>query len=396
MDRRRFLVGMAALGTTLVGCSNPNQPTLRVRSLKNSVPAQLPGEFRRQLAQFKDANLEFKPENQLRDIFEQLQSWKQQTNVVAPPRSPMIPFLYQSSEPVPDLVMLGDYWLSTAIRQQLIQPLDPSQWQQWQQVPEKWKAIVNRDGQGTLLRSRDQNSKSQIWGAPYRWGGTVIAYRTDIFRDRNLQPPKDWSDLWREELRGRISLLDQPRETIGLTLKKLGQSYNTPDLTKVTNLEAELRALHQQAKLYSSTNYLQPLILDDTWVAVGWSTDVLDTTRRNPSIAVVFPTSGTALWTDVWVRPAGGGTAQGAQALLSQWINFCWQPAIAPQLSLLSEAASPILPTLNASTFPKELQDNQILTPASELLDRSEFLEPIPEATVEQYRQLWEKIRQVA
>lgn len=394
MDRRSFLVGLAALGTTVAGCSNPNQPTLRIRSLKNSVPAQLPGQFRKQVTQFKDANLEFKPEEQLRDIFAELQAWKQRAGEVAPQRSPIpIPFLNRS-EPVPDLVMLGDYWLSTAIRQRLIQPLDPSQWQQWQQVPEKWQAIVNRDDQGLLLQKQDRNAKSQIWGAPYRWGGTVIAYRKDIFRDRNLQPPQDWSDLWREDLRGRISLLDQPRETIGLTLKKLGQSYNTADLSKVAKLESELQALNRQAKFYSSTNYLQPLILDDTWVAVGWSHDVLSVMRRNPAIAAVFPTSGTALWTDVWVRPASGETSQAAQALLSQWINFCWQPAIAPQLSLISQAASPILTQLDAATFPKPLQDNDLLTPAPELLDRSEFLEPLPEATVAQYRQVWEKVRQ--
>jgi putative spermidine/putrescine transport system substrate-binding protein len=391
MDRRSFLVGLAALGTTLSGCRNPNQAAFRVQLLKNSVPAQFPGEFRKQLTQFKDASLEFKPEVQLLDIFTNLQTWKQQANQPAPQRSP-IPFGTRAPDPIPDLVTLGDYWLTPAIRQKLIQPLDASQWQQWQQIPEKWKAIVTRNDQGLLLKN--QTSKPQIWGAPYRWGSTVIAYRKDIFRDRNLQPPKDWSDLWREDLRGRISLLDQPRETIGLTLKKLGQSYNSADLGKVPNLEAELQALHRQAKFYSSTHYLQPLLLDDTWVAVGWSTDVLSTMRRNPSIAAVFPTSGTALWADVWVRPANPSPAQAIQTLLAQWINFCWQPQIAPQLSLLTQAASPILTQLDAATFPKALQDNDLLTPDSEPLNNSEFLEPLSETTVEQYRQLWETLRQ--
>lgn len=370
MDRRSFILGMAALGTTLSGC-NSDAAAFRVRLLKNSIPVQLPNEFRKQLKQ--DIKLDFKPESQLQDLFNKLQAWKQQTG--KPDSTPGLPFMPQSSEPAPDLITMGDYWLQTAIRQKLIQPLDPKAWQLWNQLPDRWKKVVTRE--------------NQVWGAPYRWGATVIAYRTDIFRDRNLQPPQDWADLWREDLRGRIALLDQPRETIGLTLKKLGQSYNTADLSKVPTLEAELKSLNRQAKVYSSDTSLQSLIVDDVWVVVTWSTDFLQAAKRNPSIAAIFPNSGSALFTDLWVRPA----SVQSNSLIADWINFCWQPNIAPQISLLSQAASPILSTLDAATFPERLRQNPLLVPKPELLDRSEFLEPISDATIEQYRSLWAKIR---
>lgn len=371
MDRRSFILGMAALGTTLSGCSS-DPSAFRVKLLKNSIPSQLPNEFRRQLKQ--DIKLDFKPANQLQDLFNDLQAWKQKPSRNQP-SSPGLPFIGQSSEPIPDLITMGDYWLSTAIRQNLIQPLDPKAWQLWAQLPDRWKKIVTRD--------------NQVWGAPYRWGATVIAYRTDIFRDRNLQPPQDWADLWREDLRGRIALLDQPRETIGLTLKKLGQSYNTADLNKIPNLEPELVALNRQARAYSSSTALQSLILDDVWVAVTWSTDFLQAVNRNPTIAAIFPKSGSALFTDLWVRPA----PVSSKAPIADWINFCWQPDIAPQLSLISQAASPMLSTLDANTFPEKLRQNPLLVPQPEVLARSELLEPIPDATIEQYRSLWAKIR---
>lgn len=379
MDRRSFLFGIAALSTTLTGCNNPNQSAFRVRLLKNSIPAQLPNEFRKQLTEFKDTRIDFKPADQLQTIFTSLQTWKRQGGKPEPDRSFNLPFVPQETA-IPDLVTMGDYWLSVAIRQQLIQPLDPKTWQLWNQLPDRWKKLVTRD--------------NQVWGAPYRWGATVIVYRTDIFRDRNLAPPKDWFDLWREDLRGRIALLDQPREAIGLTLKKLGQSYNTADLTKVPNLEAELTTLNRQTRFYSTDSILQSLLIDDVWMAVAWSTDVLQAMKRNPSIAAIFPNSGTALFSDLWVRPAVvSNPDQAVQSLLGQWINFCWQPSIAPQLSLFSQAASPILSTLNPATFPDQLRQNALLVPPSQSLDRSEFLEPISDATIEQYRSLWAKIR---
>lgn len=381
MDRRSFLFGIAALSTTLTGCNTSNQSAFRIRSLKNSIPVQLPNEFRKQLTEFKETPIDIKPENQLQTLFTNLQTWKQQAGKPVPDRNPILPFLGGQSEAVPDLVTMGDYWLSVAIRQQLIQPLDPKAWQLWNQLPDRWKKIVTRE--------------NQVWGAPYRWGATVLVYRTDIFRDRTLTPPKDWADLWREDLRGRIALLDQPREIIGLTLKKLGQSYNTADLTKVPNLESELAALNRQTRFYSSDSVLQSLLVDDVWMAVAWSTDVLQAMKRNPSIAGVFPTSGTALFTDLWVRPTGTvlSNSKAAQSLTGQWINFCWQPSIASQLSLFSQAASPILSTLDPATFPEPLRQNALLVPPTELLDRSEFLEPVSDTTLEQYRSLWAKIR---
>ncbi len=405
MDRRSFLLGIAALSTTLSGCNSPNQSAFRVRLLKNSIPVQLPDQFQKQLTEFKETQLDFKPENQIETLFTNLQTWKQQVSKVAPDfkvypnQLPFnLPFL-SPQEAVPDLITMGDYWLPVAIRQKLIQPLDPKTWQLWNQLPDRWKQVVTRDNQGNLLKARDRNNTpivpSQVWGAPYRWGATVIVYRTDIFRDRNLKPPQDWADLWREDLRGRIALLDQPRETIGLTLKKLGQSYNTADLSKVPTLESELTALNRQTRFYSTDSVLQSLLIDDVWMAVAWSTDVLQAMKRNPSIAAVFPNSGTALFTDLWVRPAAvlSNQDKAVQSVLAQWISFCWQPSIAPQLSLLSQAASPILSTLDPATFPDQLKQNSLLVPSAELLDRSEFLEPISDATIKQYRALWAKIR---
>ena len=392
MERRSFLTGAGslALGTLLSGCNSQGQAALTIRLLKNSVPAQLVGAFEKSL-RGQSVNLDFKPEPQLQALFALLQTWKQPRDQSSQQPSIEIPFLSQPLPAIPaDLVTLGDYWLATAIQQKLIQPLDSSGWQQWQQVPAKWRAIVTRSQQGL------PDPKGTVWAAPYRWGSTVILYRADLFREKNLQPPTDWSDLWRPDLRGHISLLDQPREVIGLTLKRLGKSYNTIDLKTVPSLETELRTLHQQVKFYSSDHYLQPLLLGDTWVAVGWSTDALPLMQRNQPIVAVFPSSGTALWSDLWVQPIASQTSSATQALLSKWINFCWTPEIAPQLSLLSDAASPMLNALDLATFPEELQKNALLMPSQTLLDRSEFLEPLPKSTVESYQTLWGKIRQTS
>ncbi|NJR31940.1 MAG: extracellular solute-binding protein [Chamaesiphon sp. CSU_1_12] len=146
----------------------------------------------------------------------------------------------------------------------------------WSKLDSRWRELAQRDDRG------NSSSNGQIWGVPYRWGTTVIIYRRDKLTEANIPIPQDWADLWNPQLRQRISLLDRSREVIGLTLKKLGYSYNTTDLDRVPNLKAELAKLHQQVKSYSADRYLQPLVIGETWVAVGWSLDAMDLIQRIP------------------------------------------------------------------------------------------------------------------
>jgi putative spermidine/putrescine transport system substrate-binding protein len=393
MDRRSFLVGAGglALAQLTSGCSSWNQAAFKVRLLKKSIPAQLVGEFRQELKQ--SAALKFDPEQQLKELFSRLQTWKLQAGKKDSQPQWRLPFIGGGTPAVADLVTLGDYWLETAIRQELIQPLEIQQLNGWKQLPPSWQKLVERDRKGQLADS------GLVWGAPYRWGSTVIAYNRDKFKELGLQPPKDWKDLWREELRDRISLLDQPREVIGLTLKKLGHSYNTTNLSQVPKLAEELRTLHQQVKFYSSDNYLQPLILGDTWLAVGWSTDILPLRTRYRQIQAVVPSSGTALWADLWVQPASLAAESKSvktgnqRTLTQQWIDFCWKPKSAWEISLFTNAASPIITDVKPDKLPEDLRNNPLLLPDSAVLNKSEFLKPLPKEAVEQYQALWKEIR---
>lgn len=383
MDRRSFLLGtgVLALNQLLAGCSNQDQAELRVQVLKNSIPAQTVREFRADIKQ--SGQLKFVSVEQITKLFNNLQSWQQKPNKTDDWRSRLpIPWAksQQSTNP-PDLVTIGDYWLAAAIKQKLIQPLDSDKLKQWSNLPDRWQELVRRNQQGQL------NSQGEVWAAPYRWGHTVIAYNRDKFKSLGWQP-KDWDDLWREELRDRISLPHHPREVIGLTLKRLGKSYNTEDLKAVPELEQQLSRLHQQVKFYSSDTYLQPLILGDTWLAVGWSNDLLPVMQLYRQIAAVVPQSGTALWADLWVHPAGKASSQ---SLAQQWIDFCWQPQIAQQISLLSKANSPIPVELNPGDIQARLRP-LLLQKDAPTFQRSEFLLPLSLATIQQYQSLWQEI----
>jgi putative spermidine/putrescine transport system substrate-binding protein len=385
MDRRSLLKGLGAFAVAqgAWGCSSAQQAQLSVHLLRGAIPGQLLNQFKSKLKE--QAQLNLVAESEIATLFQQLQTWQQEVKKQPADSKKLTP------RPA-TLVSLGDYWLAEAIRQELIQPLP--ELSQSGQLPARWQALAKRDRQGNF------SPTGQVWGAPYRWGMTVIAYRKDKFRNLGWQPT-DWTDLWRPELRQRFSLLDHPREVIGLTLKTLNQSYNTENLDAVTELKKQLVALNQQAKFYSSNAYLQPLMLGDTWAAVGWSNEVLSLMRRNQEISAIAPLSGTALWADLWVQEKRNRkteakstqTTQPIEPMLSQltrqWIDFWWQPEIANQLSQFSSGVSPIVTPAQPSSPAKRL----LLADAS-VFDRSEFLQPLSQQAIADFRSLWIEMRQ--
>lgn len=409
MKRRSLLLGTGALALTrlLTGC-NTSADGLRVLFLKDSIPPQLLKDFRQHLA--KKTALNFAPRAQLAELYALLERWHDESTAPrsgSPGISLPLPSSSAAAADQADLVTLGDSWLAAAIQQRLVQPLDLEQLPGWAQVPAQWQALVRRDQSGNL------DPQGRVWAAPYRWGTLTIAYHKEKF-DSLGWAPQDWADLWRPELKQRISLPDSARAVIGLTLKKLGRSVNSENLKAIAPLQSELTALQQQVKFYSSEAYLQPLILEDTWLAVGWSTDLLPLVERNPALAAVVPASGTILWSDLWVRPAnaaqgasgaanaarlsatsspGASSSSQAIALAEEWIDFCWNPEIATKISVLTAAASPIV-ALNRAALPDSLKNNALLLPDPKILRQSEFLLPLPITTVGQYRQVWETLRQ--
>jgi putative spermidine/putrescine transport system substrate-binding protein len=351
-----------------MGCNGNNQKQLNIQLLKGSIPEQIVSLFRNSLQ--NGIELNFAPVAQIRSLFQQLVTWQREA------KTP------DQKAAIPDLVTLGDYWLKAAIQQKLIQPVQPEQIKNWPVLNSKWIELIKRDEQG------NPNSQGQIWAVPYRWGNTVIIYNRDKFKNLNWLP-SDWSDLWRLEMRSRISLLDHPREVIGLVLKKLGKSYNTENLDQIPNLEQELQALNEQVKFYDSTTYLEPLLAGDTWLAVGWSNDIISPLNRYPQLGVVVPHSGTAIWADLWVRPVGASE----NPLVYEWIDFCWQPNIARQITLLTKNHSPINTNITSADVPENLQN--LLVFNQSVFEQSEFILPLSPSANQEYKSLFAKIREI-
>ncbi|MGD1850604.1 MAG: extracellular solute-binding protein [Cyanophyceae cyanobacterium] len=398
VTRRQVLTGALALGAmTLGGCGRSPEQVLRLGAVTGSVPAYLPGAFRRFVQSLAgqsplDLDLEVQSLGTSEAIAQTFLQWKGLAAGETPSGLPgWVPFFGRKEVTPTDLMLLGDRWLPTAVREGWVQTLGVDLEGTAAIADQRWKAVM---GGESKAKSEVGSPLGDIFGAPYRWGTTVLVYRQDK-EDEMGGPITDWSDLWRSQLRGKVILLDQAREVIGAVLKSLGRSYNEGDLQAVDDLGQSLEALHRQALFYSNTNYLQPLLLGDAWVAMGWSRDVLPILPRRNKLAAVVPQSGSALWADLWVRPTverdeadsqpnQGGKSLDISQLREEWIRFCWTSDIARRVTLQTTGAAPRFLKGDWGELEKDNRESsgdRIRFPKGNTLEKCEFLLPLSNAT---------------
>ncbi|MGC1309632.1 MAG: extracellular solute-binding protein [Phormidesmis sp.] len=385
INRRKLLIGTAliALSNAIAACSPAAKAALKITVLEGSIPSEVLKRFRQQLTD----SVDFKAASQLSALYQQLQRWAKE-------------------EPDPklsNLVSLGDYWLTNAIAQQLIEPIQiPAS--TLEKLPTSWVQFVSRDRTGQLA------SDGALWAAPYKVQSLVIVYRHSQFDSSDMPPFTSWNDLLRPDLRQQIALPDHPRLVLGLLQKMRNGSFNpafekidpapdeqldpgdTPpsvDEDQVKALSRELAEpfaeLNAQVKTYDSDNPLKALVNEDVKAVVSWSGDAIATLKRYRDFRVAIPAEGSLFSADMWVRPQGADMSVAAK----QWIDFCWQPGPATQISVSGEGISPVFLEASAN-LPAAIADSLL---ASVGFQKSEPLLPLPAALQATYLALWQQLR---
>jgi len=386
MDRRRLLMGLIAIAISQSACQRQESHILRIEALQDTLAPQVVGAIKRLLP--AAIRITISDQDSIATLFHQLQRWQSDN----PPRQRSLWTLFRPGRVAdqPDWVSLNDYWLTAAIQQQLIRPLAAADLPTWSNLPVVWRSLLRRDAQGFPAQN------GELWATPYRWGELVIVYSRQHLDALGWQP-QTWQDLWRPDLAQQVILPDHPRLVLGLISKSLGHSVNEPDPAQRPEFKEKLVALRPQVKQYTTTDSLEAVIQGDVAVAVVWSTDARSVLSRYRQLGAVVPDPGTILSGDLWVRPRGQTTDESAIALTQAdqtWLSQWWAQDTQVPLSLFSRGLSPLL--LEAEALVEtSLSSERLLLPTAAQIQASEFLTPLPAASIQRYTTLWQTLREV-
>ncbi len=216
---------------------------------------------------------------------------------------------------------------------------------------------------------------------PYVWGTCGIGYLKS-----RVGAVSSWRSLWEARFSGRVSMLDDPRETLGAALKLVGLSLNTRDPAALSRARGLLLEQKKLVRTYDSANYHDVLASGDVWLAQGWNGQFAKAMQQNPDIAYVLPKEGASLFIDSLAVPREAPHPE----LALRFLDFTLEAEVAAEICRTTGYSSPNRAAL--PLLPPELRDNPAVFPPEETLARLELIQDLGEVTA-LYDRLWTEVK---
>ena len=218
---------------------------------------------------------------------------------------------------------------------------------------------------------------------PYMWNATGIVYNTSV------APPTSWSDLWRPDLNGRVTMLDDVEDVIGACLLKLGLDFDSVDPAQLAAARAQAVAQKKYLRAYINAEVRDQLVSGDVLMAQLWSTTA-ETAIRGAApgkLAFVFPREGFPVYCDNASILRESRHAEAAH----QFIDYILRPHVSARIAMAADTATA---GAAARTFlPPKVRESRTLYPDADIMKRAVWPQPLP-TTAQRFRdRIWTEIK---
>ncbi len=200
----------------------------------------------------------------------------------------------------------------------------------------------------------------RVHSLPWQGGFAGIAYNVE-----RTGEVKAVSDLWRPDLNGRVTVLSEMRDTIGLIMMEQGTRIDA-DFTS-DQFNAALDVLREQVEAGQIRNvrgnsYSEDLVNEDSLAAIGWSGDItlLNLEAGYEKWKFVLPETGATLWNDNFLIPIGSTRKANAEKL----IDYYYNPEVAAEVAAWVNYVTPVEGAYDAAlAIDPALAENKLIFP---------------------------------
>ena len=217
------------------------------------------------------------------------------------------------------------------------------------------------------------------YSVPWQSGFTGIAYNKNAID----KPVGSFSELLtRSDLKGKVSLLAEMRDTMGFMLAVTGADPDDFDQTEWDEAIERLETVVQNGHIrrFTGNDYLQDLAKGDLVACEAWSGDIM--AMENPDIEWVVPEEGLSLWSDNMLVPNKAEHKANAEALM----NYYYEPEVAAELAAWVWYVCPVTGAREAmEKIDPSLVDEPLIFPDDEFLANTFEFMPLDEQTSRTY-----------
>ena len=263
-----------------------------------------------------------------------------------------------------DIVFPSESSITKLVNQNLLQKLDHS----------KIKGLENISP--FLLNS--PVDKGNQYTVPYFWGTVGIMVNTKYIDPESIQT---WNDLWKEDFKNKVLVLDGNREALGMALQSLGYSLNSKNENELHAAEVKLKELKPNVRAVLNEEIKTMMKLEEAPIGMGYSGDAAAVAEENPNVQYILPKDGSAVWTDNFAIAHTAVNIEGAYA----FINFMLRPENAARNAEYVGYSTP-------NEKAKELMDPEVTSdetyyPSEEIINSLEHYEYLGNDWIQKYNE---------
>jgi spermidine/putrescine transport system substrate-binding protein len=273
-----------------------------------------------------------------------------------------------------DLIVMTDWMASRLVRLGWLQKLDKSK------IPNVEANLLS------TLRGRSWD-KTNDYAVPWQSGLTGIAYNAKV-----TKPVATIDELLsRADLKGKVTMLSEMRDTMGLLLAAQG---NDPSKFTDAQFDAAITKLKSavssgQIRKFTGNDYAQDLNKGDVAACIAWSGDVIQLQFNNDKINFVAPDSGVMLWSDNMLVPNKATHESNAEQLM----DYYYDPKVAAELAAYVNYICPVQGAQDElAKTDAELAKNPLIFPDSATLSKAKIFMPLTDAQEKSYEQKFQQV----
>ena len=252
-----------------------------------------------------------------------------------------------------DIHVVTDWMAGRMIRLGYVQRFDP--------------AAITTAQQNLIDRLRTPPfDPGRDYSMPWQSGFAGIIYRKDLVK----REPKSVDDLFDPAYKGKVTMLTEMRDTVGVVAAGLGFDPEKATVDQFMKAIDKIGEASESGQIrgFTGNEYTKDITKGDSEILIGWSGDAVQLEADNPNIKFVAPETGVHLWTDNMQTPVGAPHAYTAEKM----IDFVYRPEIQADIAEYVNYICPVegVQEILAKRSP-ELARNQLIFPNEETLSNA-------------------------
>jgi spermidine/putrescine transport system substrate-binding protein len=227
------------------------------------------------------------------------------------------------------------------------------------------------------------------YSLPWQSGFTGIGFNPDATGGRTVDSIDQL--LTDPALKGRVTLLTELRDTVGLVLLAMGK--DPADFTDA-DFEAAIGELQNakdagQFRGFTGNDYTAGLASGEIAACLAWTGDVVQLKADNPKLGYTLPSTGHMLWSDNFVIPNQAQHKKNAERL----IDYYYDPEVMAKVADYVNYIPPVRGAKEALLAQDpEVAENPLIFPDDEVLGRSHVFRGLSEDEETRYNQMFQSL----